>query len=100
MNGQWIGAYHGLQRGQIILNVDERQSCFEGVASIIADDPTVPKALAFFKTKTKAREFEGEAIIQPVNPQTPNPTNWEAIRHLYPSGTTISRSARAHGTWT
>ncbi len=100
MNGQWIGAYQGVRRGQIIVNVDERQSFFEGVASIIDDEPNVPKALAFFKTKTKAREFEGEATIQPVSPQTPNPINWEAIRHLYPAGTTISQRAKAHGTWT
>ena len=100
MNGQWIGRYQGLQSGQIIVNVDERQSFFEGVASIIDDDPSLPKALAFFKTRTKTREFEGEASILPVNPKTGNAINWEAIQHLYPSGTIVSQHAEARGTWT
>ncbi len=60
MNGQWIGAYQGVRRGQIIVNVDERQSFFEGVASIIDDEPNVPKALAFFKTKTHHANLRGK----------------------------------------
>lgn len=46
MNGQWIGRYDGSRRGQIIVNIDERQSFFEGVASIIDDDQTAPSAVA------------------------------------------------------
>ena len=99
MNGQWIGRYKGTQSGQIILNIDERPSFFEGVASIIDDDPRVPNALAFFKTKTKGRDFDGEAAILPVHPQTKNAVNWEAIRGLYPSAT-MSQRAEMRGTWT
>ena len=100
MNGQWIGRYDGSRRGQIIVNVDERQSFFEGFASIIDDDHAAPKAIAFFKTKTKARSFRCRADIVPVNPQTGLIAPWETVGRFYSPGTPISQRADVRGAWT
>src|SRR5262245_14189805 len=100
MNGQWIGRYDGSRRGQVIVNVDERQSFFEGIASIIDDDRAAPNALAFFKTKTKARNFRFRADIVPVNPQTGLVAAWDTVARFYPAGTPISQSADVRGAWT
>jgi hypothetical protein len=99
MNGQWIGRYKGSSNGQIIVNVDERQSFFEGVASIINDDRTAVDAVAFFKTKNKSRKFRYQAADLPVNPRTGYIDSWDAIRSLYPSGTVMSRHADVRGNW-
>src|SRR5947207_8178247 len=50
MNGQWLGRYDGTRRGPIIVNVDERQSYFQGTATILDDDPAAPTSIAFFRT--------------------------------------------------
>ena len=99
MNGQWIGTYAGTRHGPIILNVDERQSLFQGTATIIDDVPTVPTAVAFFRTATKDRDFQCRASVLPVDPQTRNPSTWEAVRHLFPPDTTMSQVADVRGTW-
>jgi FRG domain len=100
MNGQWIGRYEGSRRGEIIVNVDERQSCFQGGAVVIGDDQAAPTAIGFFNTTTKARKFRCQAAILPVNPQTRNVTTWEAVRHFYPAGTVMSQHADVRGAWT
>jgi hypothetical protein len=100
MNGQWIGRYQGSRNGQIVVNTDEHQSFFEGVVSIINDDRTAVNAVAFFKTPNKAHRFRCRASILPVNPQTGYIAAWEAIRHLYPTGTMMSQHADVRGSWT
>jgi hypothetical protein len=99
MNGQWIGRYDGSRRGQIIVNVDERQSFFEGAASIIDDDPAAPTSIAFFKTTTKAQDFRCQAAILPVDRVTRNVTAWEAVRDFYPTDATMSQHADVRGAW-
>ena len=69
MNGQWIGRYEGTQQGQIIVNIDERQSYFQGTATIIDDNPAVPIAVAFFRTPTKDRDFQFLASVLPLDPR-------------------------------
>src|SRR5258707_1128181 len=100
MNGQWIGRYDGSRRGQIIVNVDERQSFFQGAASIIDDDERAPTFIAFFNTTKKAQNFRCEAAILPVPPQTRNVIPWEAVRDFYPAGTAMSQRAVVRGAWT
>jgi hypothetical protein len=99
MNGQWIGTYDGTRHGPIIVNVDERQSFFQGTATIIDDAPAVPTAVAFFRTATKDRDFQFRASVLPVNPETRNVATWESVRHLFPRDATMSRVADARGTW-
>src|SRR6516165_10694638 len=94
MKGQWIGRYDGSRRGNIVVNVDERQSCFQGSASILDDDPAAPTSVAFFTTTTKAHDFQVQADIRPVDPRTRHVTTWEAFPDLY--WTDESREPPAH----
>jgi hypothetical protein len=97
MNGQWIGTYAGTRHGPIIVNVDERQSYFQGTATILDDDPAAPTSIAFFRTTTKDRDFQCRASVLPVDPQTRNvvPT-WEASHQRF---TGMSQYADARGAW-
>jgi hypothetical protein len=99
MNGQWIGRYGGSRRGPIIVNVDERQSFFQGAASILDDDPAAATSMGFFTTTTKARDFQCQASIFPVDPATRNITTWEVVQHLFPTGANMSRHADVRGAW-
>jgi len=57
MNGQWLGRYSGSVPGSIILNVDERQSYFEGTANLIEDDRSLPESFVSFRTTNKDSKF-------------------------------------------
>ena len=92
-------AYDGTRHGQIIVNVDERQSFFQGTASIIDDDPAAPTAMASFTTATKAPDFQCRADILPVDPVTRNVAPGETVRRFFPNGTSMSRHADVRGTW-
>ena len=98
MNGQWIGRYEGTQQGQIIVNIDERQSGFEASASIIDDNAALPIAVASFTTTTKDRDFQCQATVLALNPRTIKVATWKDVQQLFPAGAKISQVADAHVT--
>jgi len=57
LNGQWVGTYAGSSQGTIIVNVDERESDYRGVAYLFSDDSRLPGTAVFFTTPNKGSEF-------------------------------------------
>jgi hypothetical protein len=96
MNGQWIGRYDGTRHGQIIVNVDERQSYFRGTATILDDDPAAPTSIAFFRTTTKDRDFQFRASVLPVDPKTRSVVPISEVNQRF---TGMSQYADARGAW-
>jgi hypothetical protein len=69
MKGQWIGHYSGNNEGLILINIDERQSMFEGVAYVNNNNGALPGLAAWFNTPTKARDFAFRTTyIAPIHP--------------------------------
>lgn len=58
MNGQWIGRFGGSTPGQMIVNVDELESAYEGVAFLFNDDQTLPTTAAGFSITGKKPQFD------------------------------------------
>ena len=100
MKGQWIGRYMGYSEGTIIVNVDERTSYYQGVAYLNEDNKALPNTAAFFKSKTKDRDFQFRTdLILPINPFSGNVDSWENIRKHYPENVAVSEYADVTGTW-
>lgn len=105
MNGQWRGTYGGSRQGTITVNVDERSSCYEGVAYLDDDDPqNIPSVAASFQTLNKDRSFAARTNeMFPINPFSGFPTSvsiWEEqIKKHYPANVAISKSANVTGSW-
>ena len=57
LNGQWIGTYGGSSQGTIMVNVDERNSNYQGVAYLFSDDIRLPGTAVAFRTQDKSREL-------------------------------------------
>jgi len=53
MKGQWIGHYSGNNEGLILVNVDERQLTFGGVAYVNNSNGALPGFAAWVTTPTK-----------------------------------------------
>jgi hypothetical protein len=69
MNGQWVGTYMGSSSGQIVLNVDERSSFYEGTAHLLQDDQKGLNAAAAFHTTNKENKFQFRTdVILGINP--------------------------------
>jgi hypothetical protein len=100
MKGQWIGEYTGSNKGQIIVNVDEVRSCFEGIAYLIDRDETLPHTAVTFKTNSKDRQFTIRTLlIQPINPRTAVADLWDNVKGFYQPTITIPDYADIEGTW-
>jgi FRG domain-containing protein len=73
MKGQWIGRYSGTFAGQLVINVDERQDHYQGIAYLIDDDSTSPRVAVRFRTPNKNHELVLRAnqinVFDPRNQQ-------------------------------
>lgn len=57
LNGQWSGTYAGSSNGTIIVNIDNVESGFRGLAYLTDEDQGVPGSVVGFAITGKAREF-------------------------------------------
>ncbi len=54
---QWVGTYSGTSPGNIIVNIDEREANYRGVAYLLDEDNSHPGSAAFFSTPNKEGKF-------------------------------------------
>lgn len=93
MIGQWMGEYCGSVGGTIMVNIDEVEDHYEGVAYINPIDNDIPHSVAYFDTKDKGKEHNVTAYINAVDPRTGFQCEWEEIKNLY--GDDVSHSKMA-----
>jgi hypothetical protein len=100
MNGQWIGDYTGATGGKIIVNIDERESMYQGVAYLLPGDfKTLPATVAFFKTANKDGskfEFRTTSILA-IDPDSLVGVQWESVKHRFPNIAGFSKYADVSG---
>lgn len=100
MKGQWVGAYTGSNAGLIIANIDERPSCFEGVAYLNETNNALPSTAAFFKTPNKEKEFQFRTGgLSPINPQSGVTDSWNNVKQFYNNDVVIPTYADVTGKW-
>lgn len=100
MKGQWVGEYIGSNNGLIIVNIDERPSCFEGVAFLNEESKSLPSTAVFFSTQNKDKKFQFHTgNIAPINPKTGITDLWENVRNFYGENVSIPENADVTGTW-
>ena len=83
MKGQWIGSYGGSVDGQIMINIDESESCYQAVAYIIPNDSKIPTSVAHLETKGKGPKQVVTAYINPVDPNTGFQSEWKLVKEFY-----------------
>jgi hypothetical protein len=100
MNGQWLGEYSGSSSGKIIVNIDERESNYEGEAVLPETESKLPSAVAFFTTPSKENSFKFRTdLIQAIDPTSGYTVPWESIRNRYPENVGFSRYADVEASW-
>jgi hypothetical protein len=98
MRGQWLGTYTGTSKGSIMVNIDERESCYQGTAYLVENDPIGFIPMASFKTADKNADFSFRtAPIRPASEQGLL-LEWDQIRKAFP-GHNFSRYADVTGSW-
>ena len=96
MKGQWIGTTTGDMVGQIIVNVDDRDSYYSGTAYLIPDNEKIMASAAIFKTKDKNNKFAFQANVYPIDPTMGLICEWAQISKHYP-GVDYSKEADVEG---
>src|SRR4051812_21715111 len=101
MNGQWIGGYAGSSDGQIIVNIDERSSFYQGVAYLHSRDKSLPAVAGGFRTSNKSASFQFRTDwLYPVHPLSGLTDTWENVKHFYGGDVVVSQYADVTGSWT
>jgi hypothetical protein len=100
LNGQWLGRYAGLGAGRIILNVDERDKAYEGVAYLLPDDfKTFPASAASFRTTDKQTahfQFRTTSVM-PINPVSLFVEPWDLVKSHFGDNVAFSSYANVTG---
>ena len=100
LNGQWIRKYIGTTTGDIHVNIDEDESNYRGVAYQFPDDLALPRAVAYFSTLNKERDFSFPTeMIHAIDPGTFNALPWENVKAKYPEGIRFSQHADIRGSF-
>jgi hypothetical protein len=102
MRGQWVGRYESTPGGNILVNVDELPSCYEGTAYLHPDTTAmgpIPRAEVVFRTmnkRTDAFSF-GSPLIFPLHPDTLDRAKWDDIKHLFAPDAFMSKQVEVTG---
>jgi hypothetical protein len=97
MNGQWLGTFDG---GKIIVNIDELELNYEGIAYLWEDDPKLPSSVAVFSTPNKSRSFRFRtSSIQAIDPNSSLPATWDSVKGKYGSEVRFSTHADIEGSF-
>jgi hypothetical protein len=86
MNGQWQGRFsNSAGDGDILINIDERDLYYQGVAYLHPDNLALPRTAAFFRTKDKSAsgQLRTDALF-PLDPTTWDVTSWETLKAKFP----------------
>lgn len=100
MKGQWIGTYAGATGGMIIVNVDESELNYQGVAYLLPSDKTFPASAASFRTQDKEAHFQFRTdALQPIDPTSGLIVPWESVKTRYMKDMEFSKYADVTGSW-
>jgi hypothetical protein len=89
MNGQWIGRYSGTNSGQLVVDLDDMGTHYEGIACAYDDDQSLPGTFVSIKTTDKENTFRGRFPLMPIDPRTGEPNIWANVASLFPAGVTM-----------
>lgn len=99
MNGQWVGRYSGTSNGLALVDIEDLGEDYLVQAYLIDDDTKMPLAMVAFRVSNKSKTFSQKQVyIQPINPHTSEPTDWDRIKEAYP-GANFPKSAEVEGSW-
>ena len=83
MRGQWIGKYTGTVQGDVIVNIDETEGGFIGIAYVTPNDKAIPASAAHFGVDSKSGRLEFKAFLNSIDPRNGFQCKWGDIKHLY-----------------
>lgn len=93
MKGQWLGTYTGSVEGNVMINIDEVDDHFRGVAYVRPHDIRIPSSIAYFKTNDKSTSQKLIAEIYPIDPSTGFQSTWEQVKKYYSDDVTHSNES-------
>lgn len=83
LKGQWIGSYQGAAQGNMIVNIDDVGTHYEGNASVLPHRRDIPSSFFFFSTPSKSENETFTVYPSAVHPITLQLVSWNDIKHLY-----------------
>jgi hypothetical protein len=83
MRGQWLGTYQGNTEGKAMINIDEVDDHFEGIAYLNPFNKKFPSSVVYLSTENKNHNQSSTAYIFPIDPRTRFQGGWEDIKELY-----------------
>lgn len=86
MNGQWIGYYRDTISFLLVVELDDKETHFEGFAYIYYESAGLPSFFAHIRSISKSNVFEQKLNLFPKDAHG-NTTTWERVRDQFPGVT-------------
>jgi hypothetical protein len=77
MNGSWHGPYSGTNDGNIVIEIDDRGTPFEGCAYAYNANVSLPATFAAIRTLNKEQPIRCKAHLLPLDPRSGEPSEWQ-----------------------
>jgi len=84
MKGQWFGTYEGSNKGKIVVELDERDTFFAGIAYLFDENPNLPSIGGIIVTNDKSPVQKINVTPVPLQRLTGNFSNWREEAQYYP----------------
>lgn len=84
MNGQWMGRYIGSTSGQLVVDLDDMGTHYQGQACAYEDNSALPSTIVPIVTQNKESSFQLTLLTLPIDPRTGEVTSWNQIASAFP----------------
>lgn len=98
VSGYWYGPYSGTSTGNIVIEIDDRGTHFEGCAYAFEADSSLPSTFAWIRTSDKEQPIRCKAALLPLDPRIREPTDWQQLASAFP-GVTFPTEADVDFEW-
>lgn len=101
MRGQWLGTYAVTNSGSAIVDIDEVGGRFRGYAYMYDSNVGLPSTRAHIDVPIpQGSALQARLPLQPINPETGDPTMWAALAYSYAASTQFPDYADVQISWT
>lgn len=97
LSGQWVGRFEGTSNGELVVNIDELDQNYRGVAYVTDDDRQLPGSAAQFSTANKEFRFQFRTEQILAVDKNGHLVAWDDLKSKYPKEIQFSKHADVTG---
>lgn len=99
MKGNWSGPYQGTNAGTIIVEMDDRDTFFQGCVYAYDEREGIPTVFSIVRTPSRNKKQNFNTQISFLDPRTGEPCDWRQIAGLFDTDVQVPTKADVKIEW-